>query len=749
MRDCAVAVNKILFNSKETAYTVFQGVILKYSARTKTFTPTKEVQTFVGTFPCIFLGDRFEIKANEVFNPQYGPQYEVFYSKRAEPGSLVEVRKFLSRNIKKMTPKRVEQVIEKYGLDSIHQICEDPHALDFLGLTPTETDDLRSTLLLNASFEGTMSYLQNHNIDCRFALPLHNKYKEQAGLIMEDNPYIPYMDGIYDFSVADKLYLAQHKPADGEKRCLYTTFAALQLDMNNNGNVFVPKQNIRHIVMSFITETAKTMEEQDCPFSDMSVLNAVNTLENTGLIVTDTIAGQEVVYLHDNFYAEKNVVKSLTLLSQTPKRLNFKKSDIESFLTAYELTSGVKLAGEQKSAVVMALTSPVSIISGGPGTGKTQTINAIKAAIFAAAPKAVVRACAPTGKAAIRVTELTQIPASTIHRSLNIAPGCERIQDGELDCDFIFVDEFSMVDIDLCAKFFNAVSPCGRVVMVGDYNQLPSVGPGLVLRDLIASNRVPKTILTHVFRQSGNSKIITNASAIIQRNPGQDLRLQISNRPNDDFYFIQENDPTFIVRKVQQSLKRLSSTYHLGSSSVQVLSPVKFGLLGTEHLNQVLQGMNQSKASLEFEDKLFRLGDKVVHTQNDYDLEVFNGEVGYISDIAYKKDQALCVTYPDRDIWYPFTALSKLDLAYAMTVHKLQGSEYQVIIMPVHDCQGRGLSKNLIYTALTRAKRMVILIGDPCSFSTGIRRETTIARESNLIGRLQDALPNCVNALPC
>lgn len=742
MRKCDVIVTKILYHSQETAYTVFKGTVLRWAARKKQFLPTKETHIFVGYFFCLFNGDRLEVNVEEIFHKTYGSQYLVSYSKRAEPASLIEIRNFLLKNVKGMKPTWAEKVLDKYGLDTIYQIKTDSHALDFLGLQQDTVDGLRNSLLENAVFENTMAFLQLHEVDCRFALPLHLKYKDNAGLTLTDNPYIPFIDGIFDFKTADKLYLHLGKPSNSPKRCLYTTLATLQMDVERVGNVFTRRENLKRKIMSFLTETAKDMKEEDFPFSDRDIENAVTRLENLDLIVVDKAFGTEAVYLRENYYDEMQVSASLKEIANEPKRVFFRLPDIDAFLTRYELNTGITLAPAQKEAVKMALLSPISIISGGPGTGKTQTINTIMAAIRELAPDASIRACAPTGKAAIRITELTGIPAATIHRALGLGRYQGRLKNGELVCDFMFVDEFSMADINLCAKLFDALSPNGRIVLVGDYNQLPSVGPGLVLRDFIASGVIPKVILRQIFRQSGTSRIVENAHRIINQSPGSNIVLKLAKKPGGDFYFISENDPRRILQKILRSIKQMKNNYGYGIDSVQVLSPIRYGDLGIDNLNYILQQiLNPSTVSIGIEEKEFRLGDKVTHVKNNYDLGVFNGEVGFITDIAYTKDRALKVTYPDRDVWYPMVDIKELELAYALTVHKMQGSEYPVIIMPVHELQGLGLSKNLIYTALTRAKKMVVLIGSASSLSNGLRRETTIERESNLVGRIQNTVP--------
>lgn len=734
MREMDVVVQKLIYHNKESAYSVFSGTVLRWSSRKQDYLPTRETQTFVGYFFCIFPGDRFHLEANEVFNKDYGTQYLVSKSNRKEPATLIEIKTFLLKNVKGMTPKRLEKVIDKYGLDAIQALRNDAKAYDFLKIPQKDLDEIRNAILTNESFEDILAYLQMHHIDCRYAYDLHQQYGENARTTLNQNPYIPYLDGIFEFNLADSLYCSLGYDQCAIKRCLYTVLAALRRD-SGNGSVFTRRIDLKDRMIGVLP----VLGEGGFPFEDKMLDDSINMLEISKHIVVEN---KEDLYLGRNYFDEKKVSSCLHGFMTEPKRLFYRTIDINAFLSRYQKQTGLTFAPEQIDAVHNALTSPLSIISGGPGTGKTQTINTIIAAIRDMTPDAIIRACAPTGKAAIRVSELTNVPASTIHSMLKIGTYDQMVKGGDLVCDFMFVDEFSMVDINLCADLFDAVNTCGRIIIVGDYNQLPSVGPGLVLRDLIASGCVPKTILTQIFRQKDGSRIIDNAHRVINQIPGQSVHFRVAKKPGEDFYFIEEEDPKKIIETIKRSIAKLQKTYGYNSDAIQVLSPVKFGDLGTQFLNYELQRtLNHSPHQIEFENKVFALGDKVTHIKNDYNLKVFNGEVGYVSDISFTKKNALRVSYPDRDIIYPYSKLEELDLAYALTVHKLQGSEYPVIIMPVHSLQGQGLSKNLIYTALTRAKQMVILIGDPQSFSSGLRRETTMQRESNLIDRIQSILP--------
>ena len=740
MRKMFVTADKIIYRNKETNYTVFKGTVLTWMPKKKVYRETRETHTFVGFLYCIFEGDKFEIEGKDAFNEIYGTQIQIIKSKRIEPVTENEIRKFLKSSLKKMTPKLIDKVMDKYGLDAINALRKDPDAYNFLGLSQETTDDLRSELMQNPFFEETILYLQLHEIDCRNAMPIHKKYGDGATRILQSNPYLLYADGLLDFRTTDRLYLEAGNPADSQQRCKFGLLASIQMDSTNNGNVFIRRKSVVRVMKRFLF--AKEGKDEPFPFSSLALDSALTQLENGGFIAREEVNGEPCIYLTANFRSEKHIAECLNGFMHQPKAQKYDEDDIEWFFSQYEQMYGIKLAPEQKEAVRKALTNPVSIISGGPGTGKTQTLNAIISAIQLLSPDAVVKTCAPTGKAAIRVAELTGKAASTIHRMLKIGPYLPTIKGGELECDFLFVDEFSMVDVELCSKLFDAINDSGRLVIVGDYNQLPSVGPGLVLRDLIACKAIPVTILRQVFRQDACSLIALNANEIVNHPPGKVPSLQYCHGKGGDFYLIDKKDPRDVIKTIIGAILKEKKAYGHALREVQVLAPVRFGDLGVDNLNFALQqALNPNAKSVSFEDKDFRVNDKVIHTKNNYELEVFNGEVGFIREIGYEKEKMVRVEYPDRDVWYPYTDLKELDLAYALTVHKLQGSEFPVIIMPVHELQGTSLSKNLIYTALTRAKERVILIGSTGALTSGLLRETTIERESNLITRIQAVCP--------
>ncbi len=428
------------------------------------------------------------------------------------------------------------------------------------------------------------------------------------------------------------------------------------------------------------------------------------------------------------------------------KRIVVSAYEVEAYLSQ----CGYSLAPEQQEAVLTALTSPITIISGGPGTGKTHTVKVIVDAISSLYPFAAVKLCAPTGRASVRIGEVTGGESATIHSMLELKSYTKDYATPKaLTCDYLIVDEFSMVDMQICQYLFMAASSKTRVIILGDHNQLPSVGPGLVLRDMIDVKIFPVVTLTRVFRQDvqeKSSRIIENAHSIIApADAKKKLRFANPQKPGEDFYFLGKDDPRSILETIQTIVETAVNNDHVPLEAIAVLTPIHYGDLGTANLNTVLQNkLNPSTEKIQFRDMEFRLHDKVIHTENDYSLGVYNGEVGFIVEFGDTSDAALTVAYPRKTVIYPRAKLGKLDLAYAMTIHKMQGSECRLVVMPVFNNR---LSKHGIYTAVTRAKRSVVLIGNEEDLRKGLQVEIQ-ERESNLRKRLQAQILHTVFPSP-
>lgn len=730
-----ILVKKIRHHNEQTKYTVFTGELLR-KKRNGTWMPTKKIDLYVGFVFSVYQGDRLSVSVKLVEDRIYGTEYAIHTYHREAPGTLDEIRKFLN-SIHGLGSVSVKKLIDKFGLDVLDIIQKDNQALESVGIKKDICKTIRDEIADNACFEEILTFLQLHKLDYRTAFSIFKKYGRIAVRKMKNNPYALYYDHIFSFRDADKLNYSLKNPVGDNGRFSAGLVACMQRDSESNGNLFIPYAQLKTTLEDFLNAQGSGFPKSK--ISDNQIHDAVSELTRANIIELDTVfsAQNPAVYLRENHWAENQIVQTIQLLATETKHFAYQKTDIDVILQ--QNTNGITLAPEQKTAIETALTSHISIITGGPGTGKTQTLNSLISVIRTLTPKAAIKLCAPTGKAALRISDLTNMNAATIHRTLKMGGYRVPLQAGELECDFLIIDEFSMVDCFLCAKLFQAAAPYARIVIVGDHEQLPSVGPGLVLRDMINSGKIPVTRLKTVFRQGKQSLIIKNANEVIH--PSTHPVLTVNRiKHNGEFYFFQNASVTHIQKTIRDSIDILMTDYHMSQNDIKVLSPVHYGGLGVDTLNRELQeAFNPSGTPFTREDGLeIRKGDPVIHLHNDYDLDVFNGETGIVTDFGYNFDNTLLVTYPgNKRVWYNEEKTNELDLAYAMTIHKSQGSEFKAVILPVHESILNNLSKNILYTGITRAKQVVILIGTLDAFSLGARKSTTIQRNSNLAERLR------------
>lgn len=683
---------------------------------------------YVGELPVVLVGDIFECEVEVRYHKKSGKWFLIRSAIRKSPVSLVQVERFLRKNIPGMTEDRLQQIIEKYGLDALQAIQNDPDAFEFTGLLPEDAEALHHALNEMAAYEKVIIILQMNGADCRFAYPLFRKYNTSCDSILQRNPYVPYLEGTYDFQTADKLYLKQGNLPGDPKRCQAAIQAMLQSELDKFGNLFVRKDCLKGKLLEFL-------QADESPFTDEALEESVDWLAKRRDIVIEKTLGGEAIYLHSSYQDEQIAAGEIKRIWLGTKRINVSPDEIKEHLTQ----SDYSLAPEQETAVLTAITSPITILSGGPGTGKTYTLKVIVDAISELYPSAKIHLCAPTALAARRIANVTGRDAVTIHSMLGLPPGNgegPHVKPGELSCDYLIIDEFSMVDMKLCRHLFVSAASSTRVIIVGDHNQLPSVGAGLVLHDLIGSGVFPTVTLSKVFRQDEQNRILKNASNMIApAGEKRSLSCVTTEKPGEDFYFFKEDDPRRILDRIQKYAETAIKEYHLPIESIAVLSPIHRGELGVDNLNAVLQNkLNPSEEKIVFNGREFRLHDKVIHTQNDPRLGVCNGEIGFVVKIGDSSRDALTVAYSDKTVTYSLSKLSKLDLAYAMTVHKMQGSECQLVVMPVFQ---NNLKKHITYTAITRARKSVVLIGSEEELLKGLQDETDQSRESNLLKRLQ------------
>lgn len=731
-----IRVKDIKYHNEETKFTVLEAWILTKSR--SGYRNTKKKAIFTGSFLLAIPNDQFDVEVSLVENKRYGLQYEVSKHHRIEPGTIEEIRKFLIGSTKGLGAGRANKLVETYGLDTLCKLREDPSIIDSLKMPAKSKAMLQEALFCGESFEELLFFFQLHKLDQRYVSEVYTRYEENALSKLRDDPYSVYMDGVIPFHLADNIAYILKSPHNSAGRVKATILACIRKESETNGNVYVERHRLFVKCAKFLFSSHSRYNEFP-PISEDELEAALATLYSQRLLTAVGFGTGALIYLMENLKAEDGVIEYLTDIMNGPKRFVYGTHDI---VDTIGMVSPFTPAEEQKQAVISALKNPVSILTGGPGTGKTQTVSTIINTIKALSPTAVIAMCAPTGKAAVRMSELTgSKKSSTIHRLLGIGNPQKELGVGELICDFLVVDEFSMVDIQLCERLFRCVCTHARVIIVGDDNQLPSVGPGLVLRDFIRSGVIPCTKLTKVFRQSGSgSRIVKNANAIINQKPGDPVMLSMAKNPNEDFYFIDAEAPSKIMGLVDASVKRLINKHHIGLDQIGVFSPVYAGELGVDALNECLRDSYNAEGE-EYEipsGGSFKIGDKVIQTRNNYDLMVFNGEQGIVKKFGYTQEQAVLVDYQDREIWYSCTEIADLELAYAITVHRSQGSEYKAVIIPVHETLVRNLNINLLYTAITRAKGIVILVGSKKAFSEGIRRQAS-ERCSQLADKLKAA----------
>lgn len=717
-----------------TSFTVFEAAVLAWKTRRKEWVDTRQRITCVGNFYSPVENDHLHVLAEEIEDPRYGLQYQIYQSERVEPGTEVELRKFLT-SIKGIGPKNADILIEHFGLDVFSQVLKDCSALNRITLSHTVKEALYSAIVENQVFEQLLVFLQLHKLSPCYATQIYEKYGANAIYKICDNPYSLYIDDVIDFEAADRLN-SSLGGCNRKFRVYSGVLACMRHDSESRGNLFIAKDQLPSLLFHYLQKSQpELMTEYE--LTEAEVFEAVNDLSADGYLWIDHSMGDDpAVYLKSNYFAEKQTATRLYDITTSIKRFHASPAMVDAALAKTQADTKFNLADEQKAAIKTALTSPISILTGGPGTGKTQTLTMLILTAKQINPKVDIRLCAPTGKAAVRMHELTNLPASTIHRMVGYP---HKIPEPDsLLCDLLIVDEFSMCDVQLCSLLFRCINSGARIVIVGDHEQLPSVGPGLVLRDLIDSEMVPVTKLTKVFRQAGKSRIVSNAHTIINTPPTKELALDYSAAKGEDFYFIEAKSQKKIQNKLLASVERLlNEGYTL--DQIEILSPIHGGLLGTDNINYQLQEMfkagvsgYQTKKGIEL-----KVGDKVIQTKNNYDLMVFNGETGTVKTIAYAPSKAVEISYPDRDVWYNSEEVDELDLAYAITTHRSQGSEFAVVIIPIHEALLFNSNRELLYTAITRAKKRVILIGDMDIFYQALKKTGTAERKSNLMLRLQ------------
>jgi exodeoxyribonuclease V alpha subunit len=684
--------------------------------------------TVVGSLLGVPAGARLRVRGHFETSPRFGEQFRVTSYTEIAPETIEGIRRYLGSGlIKGIGPEFAGRIVARFGIRTLEILDAEPHRIaEVSGIGPVRAQSIMRTWAEQREIRKVMVFLQGYGVSPAFAARIYKRYGGSAIARVRENPYRLAFDvwGI-GFLSADRLAAALGIGRDSEVRVEAGVRHALD-EAASAGHVFVPRDRL--------AAHAAALLEVDEALAHA----AIDRLGRAGDVALEPTEEGEAVFEAGLYRAERAVAAELLRLLEGP-RANL-AIDTERALAWYEQASGITLAKQQAEAIRRAISEPVVVVTGGPGVGKTTIVRGI---VNILAKKGLTIAlAAPTGRAAKRLCEATGQPAATLHRLLEWRPHegvFGRTAGKPLESDLLVVDEASMIDVRLAADLFGALAGGTRLVLVGDVDQLPSVGPGNVLADIIASGAVPTVRLTEIFRQAAESLIVTNAHRI-----HDGLLPDLGAPPAEgavadkrDFFFLEEDDPARAAALVRDLVAtRLPRRYGLGGQDIQVLAPMHRGELGAGNLNALLQAALTTGADeIKRGARIFRVGDRVMQMRNDYDKDVFNGDVGQVARLDAEAGE-LVVRFDDREVIYETDDLDELGLAYAATVHKSQGSEYPAVVVPVHTQHFVMLQRNLLYTAVTRGKRLVVLVGSRKALGLAVRNGDVAARGSRLRHRL-------------
>lgn len=703
-------VDRITFRNDQTTYTVLQ-LELDSGARA----------TLVGTMPAVQPGERLQAEGSWQVHPRYGAQFSVRTVTSVPPATPAAIERYLASGlIKGVGPQTAKKLVEAFGEETLDVIAKEPHRLSEVpGIGPKKAAAIAEAATQQQDLRSAVLFLQGLGVSVGFAMRIFRQYGARTIHVVKQNPYrLSYDVHGIGFKRADEIARALGIAEDAQERIEAAILHVLG-EGANEGHMYLPEA----VVKAGLGKLGIT---------DKDMGASIAALVKTGRIVTEERGEEHRIYLRSLYDAEHQVARRLNELLSAGHQLELEAPP--------PLEDGIRLSQEQTRAVTWALRYGTMVITGGPGTGKTTVVRAVCRAFEARGLRTEL--AAPTGRAAQRLAEATGRPAKTIHRLLEVRGGGGSTplfgyhEGRPLPADAVIVDEASMVDTTLMLHLLSALRPGTRLVLIGDEDQLPSVGPGQVLSDIIASERVPCVRLTQVFRQAARSLIVENAHRIRR---GQQ---PLMGRADQDFFFIDAEPATVPDMIVDLMTRRLPA--YLGeeaASAIQVLTPVRRGPAGVEALNMRLQERLNPRSGPEVVvgEGTFRPGDKVMQVRNDYDNMVFNGDIGRISRVDAEA-RTLDVCFPDGDeertVRYREEDLDQLTLAYAVSVHKSQGSEYPCVLMPITWVMPALMSRNLLYTALTRAKRLAVLVGERRALAAYIRNDKATERFTGLRERL-------------
>ena len=727
-------VEHIVFRNDENGYTVFQ---LNNDAG--------EV-TCVGNFHFIEEGELLELSGEYITHKLYGLQFKVESSQICEPEDLMSIERYLgSGSIKGIGASLAGRIVKKFKEDTFRIIEEEPERLaEIKGISERKAREISLQVSEKKDMRQAMIYLQKYGISATLAAKIYQHYGQNVYRVIEENPYqlADHVQGV-GFKTADEIAARVGIHIDSDFRIRSGIFYTL-LQSVNDGHVYLSQDVLLYRSSSLLGVEIQDIEKY---LMDLAIEKKI--------IIKNESDGRRIYSSH-YYYMEMNMAR---MLHDLDVEYDQEESSLRTRLLGMEERSGLSLDEKQREAVLEAARHGIMVLTGGPGTGKTTTINAMIQ--FFESEGLDICLAAPTGRAAKRMTEATGYESQTVHRLLEVngnpeeegISGFQRNEENPLETDVIIIDEMSMVDLSLMSALLRAVIPGTRLILVGDCNQLPSVGPGSVLKDIIASECFAVVMLTKIFRQAGESDIVVNAHKI---NRGEEVILDNKSR---DFFFLKRQDPNVIISVVITLIRnKLPKYVDANPYDIQVLTPMRKGLLGVERLNGILQEYlnpkEPKKAEKEHGGRLFREGDKVMQIKNNYQLEwqiltrygmavdkgmgIFNGDMGIIRKIN-TYEEIVTVEYDEhRIVKYPYSLLDELELAYAVTIHKSQGSEYPAVVIPLLQGPRQLYHRNLLYTAVTRARRCVTLVGSDQVFHEMIQNVNEQRRNTSLDQRIRE-----------
>lgn len=727
-------VEHIVYRNEENGYTVFN------------LNNEDGEVTCIGSFHYIDEGELLKLTGEYTTHKLYGMQFKVESCEVCEPEDLISIEKYLgSGAIKGIGAALAGKIVKKFKEDTFRVIEEEPERLvEIKGISERKAREISVQIEEKKDMRQAMLYLQKYGISTTLAAKIYQHYGQNVYHVIEENPYqlADHISGV-GFKIADEIAsrVGIHKDSDYRIRSgiFYTILQSV-----GEGHIYLEQEVLLRRAGELLRVEIQDIEKY---LMDLAIEKK---------IVMKNEEGGIRVYSSHYYYMEMNVARMLHDLSIENK---VEETEVKQRLLAIEESTGLCLDEMQRTAVLKAVRYGIMVLTGGPGTGKTTTINAMIR--FFESEGLDILLAAPTGRAAKRMTEATGYEAQTVHRLLEVSGnpeddsinGFQRNEENPLETDVIIIDEVSMLDLPLMSALLKAVIPGTRLILVGDCNQLPSVGPGSVLKDIIDSRCFSVVMLTKIFRQAEESDIIVNAHKI---NRGEEVSLDNKSR---DFFFLKRQDADEIISVVITLIRnKLPKYVEADPYDIQVLTPMRKGLLGVERLNGILQEYlnppESGKSEKEYGDRLFREGDKVMQIKNNYQLEwriktrrgmtidngmgIFNGDMGIIKKIN-NYEETMTVEYDEhREVKYPYSLLEELELAYAITIHKSQGSEYPAVVIPLLQGPMQLYHRNLLYTAVTRARRCVTLVGSDQVFQKMIRNTNEHKRNTSLEKRIRE-----------